>query len=542
MARKYRLATLGCKVNQYESQLIRDTLRSLGLQPARRRDVADFAIVNTCAVTSQAFRKSRQAIRRLSQGGQTSVIVVGCGASADAQRLRSITGVTAVLGHDTDVCTELIHLIRQQAIQAPTFEKDTPARATVATPIFPNADRYEVRMNPLHRLVPVSPTISSHESADTESDSPTKIIPPGLPIVNTPDTLTGRIDQFDGHQRAFLKVQDGCDAYCSYCIIPQLRPRLGSKPIEVAVAEARALVAAGHAEIVVTGIFLGAYGRETAIRKRFSGTTSPLAGLIEALAEVAGLKRLRLSSLEPGDVDASLLDVLAKHDNCVPHLHLPLQSGSQNILRRMNRQYTRDDFIDMIDRVQKVLENPAITTDIIVGFPGEAEDDFQASLEVARYAGFLKIHAFPFSSRAGTAAARWQKDSVPKPVVRKRMNRLADLERELSLAYRQPLVGTIERVLVESEVEFAPQVDGDKWEAIECTDQRNNKHQEFVCDVSQTRLFRGRSDRYFDVYIEAEAVSPGELINVRIDRITPLRTYGILIPHNAFTYALPTLT
>ena len=150
--------------------------------------------------------------------------------------------------------------------------------------------------------------------------------------------LAGRIGRFAGHQRALLKVQEGCDALCTYCIIPKLRPMLRSKPIAAAVAETRGLVRAGHKEIVVTGIFLGAYGRETALRTRFTPGRSPLADLVEALARVEGLARLRLSSLEPGDVDERLLDVLVRHENCVPHLHLPLQSGSASLLMRMNRQ------------------------------------------------------------------------------------------------------------------------------------------------------------------------------------------------------------
>jgi len=541
MVRKYRLATLGCKVNQYESQLIRDTLHSLGLQPAHAHDIADYAIVNTCAVTSQALRKSRQAIRRLSHHGRTSVIVVGCGAAADAQRLRNIEGVTAVMGHDTDVCTELIHLIRQQINQAPASETITPARATVATPTFPDADRYEIRMNPLLRKSPVGPINSSLISASHTSEPPTKIIPPSLPIVNTPDVLTGQIEQFEGHQRAFLKVQDGCDAFCSYCIIPQLRPRLRSKPVDVAVAEAQALVAGGHSEIVVTGIFLGAYGRDTAIRKRFSSALSPLAGLVEALAGVDGLKRLRLSSLEPGDVDDSLLEVLANHKNCVPHLHLPLQSGSQEILRRMNRQYGRDDYIDMVDRVKSSLYKPAISTDLIVGFPGETEEDFQASMEVARHAGFLKIHAFPFSPRNKTAAARWQKDFVPKHAARDRMNRIAELENELSLAYRRSLIGNTERVLIESEVMCETLSEGDAWEVIDCSDTCDDTHHPFTFGASETRIYHGRSDRYFDVHVEAGDLSPGELVNVRIDRVTPSRTHGTLIPQDASSCALPIL-
>jgi len=312
----------------------------------------------------------------------------------------------------------------------------------------------------------------------------------------------GRIESFAGHQRAFLKVQDGCDAHCTYCIIPRLRSRLRSKPVEVAVAEARGLVRAGHREIVLTGIFLGAYGRTTAIRRRFPPGRSPLAVLVEALAEVEGLERLRLSSLEPGDVDGDLLEVLAGHPTCVPHLHLPLQSGSAAILRRMNRQYSRDAFGRMVERVRAALDRPSITTDIIVGFPGETEADFGATLEIARFAEFCKIHAFRFSPREGTAAARWEREFVPSAIVAERMARLAEVEGEASLAYRRRLLGLTERVIVEP--------------------QRRN----FV----QGRLRHGCSDRYFSIHFEASDVRTGDLVRVRIDRVTATRTHGTHIP------------
>jgi threonylcarbamoyladenosine tRNA methylthiotransferase MtaB len=511
MAAKYRLTTLGCKVNQYESQQLREVVESFGLRPAWSNELPDIAVVNTCAVTASAARKNRQAIRQVACGGLTPVIVVGCGASADAQGLRALDGVAAVWGHDTDVCAELRKLLAQR-LESSTLGSvnqggvvyDAPDRSS-------GAGRDEIRMKPVASRHPGGTNATQHSSASAD------ILSFALPVVKSASELVDRIEAFAGHQRAFLKVQDGCDAYCTYCIIPQLRPVLRSKPIEVAVAEARTLVRAGHKEIILTGIFLGAYGRSTAIRKRFSAARSPFANLVEALARVEGLERLRLSSLEPGDVDESLLEILATHRTCVPHLHLPLQSGSERVLRRMNRQYTVEAFVEMIGRIRRSLDRPAISTDIIVGFPGETEADFEASLEVARFAEFCKIHAFPFSPRERTAAARWQKEFVHPAVVRERIQRLAEVERECSTAYRRRLLGSAERVIVEPSDAF--------------------DH-----DLNGVGIRHGRADRYFEIHFEADrTVRTGDLVPVRIDRITPTRTHGAHLNPRAADYPLPVM-
>ena len=496
MAGKYLLTTLGCKVNQYESQQIRELLESLGMRAAGNGEVPDIAVVNTCAVTSEASRKSRQALRRMARRGCTSVVAVGCAASEDAERLRKLDSVVAAIGHHADICPELRKLVvrkRAHSSSGPTHDRDSQAETT---PERPDAGRDDVWMNPF-----VS-GLRDRPSASGTANPSIPILPRPSSVVKIEDPLTTRIESFAGHQRAFLKVQDGCNARCTYCIIPRLRPRLRSKPIEAAVAEVRGLVRAGHKEIVVTGIFLGAYGRETTGGKRSAGQRSPLVRLIEALAKVEGLERLRLSSLEPGDVNDVLLEVVTRHENCVPHLHLPLQSGSEKVLRRMNRQYTRDAFIEMVDRVRSALDRPAITTDIIVGFPGEAEEDFRASLEVARHAMFAKIHAFPFSPRDRTAAARWKEDFVDPAETRERMRRLAEVERECSLAFRRCFIGRLERVIVERGEDTNDEA------------------------LPWAPIHHGRSDRYFEVRFEAEEVRPGDLVSVRIDRVTPTRTHG----------------
>lgn len=203
----------------------------------------------------------------------------------------------------------------------------------------------------------------------------------------------------------------------------------------------------------------------------------------------------------------------------MPHLHLPLQSGSAEILRRMNRQYGRDEFIDMIERVRTTLDRPAISTDIIVGFPGETEADFQASIEIARYAQFCKIHAFPFSPREKTAAARWQKDFVHPSVVHERMHRLAEVEQECSLAFRRRFIGELERMIVEDSKEPDHRVPGEH------------------------RIHHGRANRYFTIHFETNGphsgphdvndVRTGDLVDVHIDRVTPTRTHGVYLRTNA---------
>ena len=553
MAGKYLLTTLGCKVNQYESQQIREVLESFGLRPALSGEPPAVAVVNTCAVTATAMRKNRQTIHRLARNGRTPVVVIGCGVSAESDRLRLLEGVTAVLGHDADVCAELRDILVDRLEADPTESRGLNQEKAEETHKHPDVAGNDVFMKPAvaqHRQDAPTSRTSNHS---------TYIIPRRTALVKQTGELTDRIDSFAGHQRAFLKVQDGCDAYCTYCIIPRLRPGLRSKPVDIAVAEARALVRAGHREIILTGIFLGAYGRETALRKRWPDGRSPLADLVDALARVEGLDRLRLSSLEPGDVDASLLNVLADHETCVPHLHLPLQSGSQTILTRMNRQYDRDAFVAMIDRVREALDRPAISTDLIVGFPGETDADFEASLTVARHARFSKIHAFPFSPREQTAAARWQREFVPGPVVRERMKRVAALERELSLDFRRQFLGATERVVVEqSEKTMA----GWHGQAVACPCPSPDEHgqtslpmppgaaedrtQVEEIPAAPPSILHGRSDRYFEIHFEAGTAQPapaaGGLVTVRIDRVTPARTHGTLTQPQLGAYPLPVLT
>jgi len=293
-----------------------------------------------------------------------------------------------------------------------------------------------------------------------------------------------QLTSFTGKTRAFLKIQDGCDGYCSYCIVPKTRPFVRSNPADAVLRETQALVEAGHKEIVVTGVFLGAYGQETVRRKNWANQRNDkLAALLDKMAEIPHLARIRLSSLEPADVTSRLLDIFCKHRNIMPHMHLSLQSGSDAVLKKMCRQYIADEFRETIESIKSRLDRPAITTDIIVGFPGETDADFEQTVNLAKDVGFAKMHIFSFSPRRGTAAADIQ-HTVDNRVIKRRAQILHDLNTKLGLKYRQQFVGETTEILME------------------------NDHGR-PC---------GRSERYFMVYLEKaeEKLEKNELVRVKL--------------------------
>jgi MiaB/RimO family radical SAM methylthiotransferase len=543
----FSIQTLGCKVNQYESEQIATLLRRRGYCQVEPPD-GDVRIVNTCSVTVQAASKSRQLVRRAlapspgtpgegrgegdfrmrvplnvlnhphphplpayRERGPERLIITGCWATSDRAAAVKLAGSNGgVITHHDDVAAELDRLLSNwESTQTAQFNSTQPTNVDAQ----PGEAHFETP--PRSRADDGWMTQAGTLAADLDASNKSR----ALGIVNgkleAPHVHAGFLgtgarslpllgEYQTGHQRAFLKVQDGCDAHCTYCIIPGLRPRLWSKPIDDAVNEARRLTASGHVELVLTGIFLGAYGQPTALRRRQSEPAEPIAALIDALCtRVPGLRRLRLSSLEPGDLTADLIAALKSHPQVVPHFHLPLQSGSAAILRRMNRQYTRDDFLGMIDGVNNAFDRPAITTDIIVGFPGETDAEFARTLEVVESARFIHIHAFSFSPRPGTAAARWSGDFVRGPVVNDRIDVLRERAAAHSFAFRQSFVG----------------------QTVELLTERPN-------DTDQT-MRHGRCERYFDVHFESAEANPGDLVRVRIDRVTPRRTMGVVVRSNS---------
>lgn len=403
----FTLYTLGCKVNQYETQQIQCLLEQSGFAAAQGQP-ADVVVVNTCCITHTAAAKSRHAIRRLcGQNPDAVVFIIGC-LAADK---------TAELGHLPSRCVALAdkeHLPAQLSRFFTTPDKQTPCGSK------PSSD-LEIK--------------NKNGQNDFPDDNPA-----------IKDIV---LKEYKGQTRAFLKIQDGCDAYCTYCIIPKIRTQLTSKPADTVIQEAQRLVAAGHKEIVLTGIFLGAYGKSTARRKRQTDASEPLAELIDRLARLEGLQRLRLSSLEPADVTEPLLERFAKYRFLMPHFHLPLQSGSPRILKMMARQYTLEQYLDIIQRIRQVLDRPAITTDIIVGFPTETEQDFQQTCQVAQTVKFAKIHTFSFSPRQNTAAASLSPKTPPQ-VIAQRAECMKNLDLQLQRDFQRQFLGQPISVLVET--------------------------------------------------------------------------------------------
>lgn len=378
MASLLKTVTLGCKVNQYETQLVREGLLRIGFQDAADGVPADLCVVNTCTVTAEGDAKSRQAIRRLHrQNPDARIVVMGCYATRAPDEVQNLPGVSEIL-----------------------------------------LDKREI-----------PDWLGRHGVID---------VPRGV----------RRLDQ---RSRAYVKVQDGCLLRCSYCIIPQVRPVMHSRPLDEVVDEVRGMVDAGIREVVLTGIHLGHYGVDFNVARPKSQWTR-LVHLLRALARIPGKFRVRLSSIEATEVTRELVDVMAVHaDRICPHLHVCLQSGSDAILRRMRRRWGVKRFVDRCRLVQETLDQPALTTDVIVGFPGETADDFQATLDVCSTVGFSKIHIFPFSPRRGTPAATMP-DQIPAEEKSRRVNVLSGLERELRTGYHQSLLGRRLQVLVESNV------------------------------------------------------------------------------------------
>ena len=374
-----KTVTLGCKVNQYETELVREGFARIGYRDARPDEAADLCVVNTCTVTSEGDAKSRQAIRRLARENPRSrIVVMGCYATRAPEELANLPNVAEVL-----------------------------------------TDKRE--------------------------------IPDLLMRAGVVDVPTG-ISRFGSRHRAYVKVQDGCLLRCSYCIIPYVRPSVVSRPPLHVEEEVRRLIDNGYREIVLTGVHLGHYGVEQN-RGKPKDKWLRLAHLVRRLAKLPGDFRLRLSSIEATETTRELIEVMAEFpDKVAPHLHVCLQSGSDAILRRMRRRWSSRMFLSRCDLVREKVSLPALTTDVIVGFPGETEEDFTATMRVCRAAGFSKIHIFPFSPRKGTPAADMAEEIAP-PVKAERAGRLAELESELRREYFCSLVGRRLTVLIEGLVE-----------------------------------------------------------------------------------------
>lgn len=381
---KAAFLTLGCKVNGYETEAVWELMREKGWERVEFKDVADAYVLNTCTVTNTGDVKSRKMIREaVRRNPEAVVVVMGCFSQLRAAEVLAIPGVGVVLG-------------TRGRDRIPEYVEE--ARKTKA---------------PLNRVLPLG------------KEAPFEDL---------------RIRTFEGHQRAFLKIEDGCDNFCSYCIIPYARGRVRSKdPVQV-LAEAEDLVRNGFREIVLTGIHTGGYGRDLG-GYRFSD-------LLADLVKIDGLARIRISSIEISELTEDVLSVLRSSQKIVPHLHIPLQSGSDAVLKAMNRKYDKAEYSRKIATLRDLIPDLAVTTDIIVGFPGETEEHFAEMVAFVKEIGFYELHVFPFSPRTGTPAAR-RTDQIPGDVKKRRVDVLLALSDELAKHYIRENVGKTLEVLPE---------------------------------------------------------------------------------------------
>lgn len=458
----YKVSNLGCKVAQFEGQQVRSLLERFGLLEAGPEN-PDLCVINTCAVTASAASKSRQAVRALARKfPDARLIVLGCCASSGPADLGDLPQLALLADHRRGILSAL-----------ETFLAHHLGRRSNGPDNAGNLLSGD-----------------SYANIDIQTDCPRNVKDIFQPYP---------VEAFAGRHRAILKVQDGCDARCNYCIIPSLRPNLASAPKSFVLDQARRFLDAGHREIVLSGIFLGAYGRSTAKKIRITEPQTPFLDLIAELLALPGLGRLRLSSLEPMDLTPELIDILAASDKFPHHLHLPLQSGSDPILRRMGRQYRCDDYLRAVDAASSRLDDLALTTDLIVGFPGETQADFDTTLRIAERCAFAKIHIFPFSPRQGTPAYNWQNEMPSAEIIKDRAARLAGLEARLALDFRRRFLSRSVRVLVETSKE-----------------RRHNGPQPaetggFLCG--------GRADQYFPVRFTADADLDNRFVYVRVDQV-----------------------
>lgn len=349
---KVAFHTLGCKVNQYETESMRQQFVNAGFESVDENDFADVYIINTCTVTNLADRKSRQYIRRMKKGNPDAVIAVtGCYAQIKPEELIELPEVDIVAG---------------------TGEKNN---------------------------------IISYVQEFMEAKVPQKHIKTYDELCEYQDR--GIITSMESRTRAYIKIQEGCDRFCSYCLIPFARGKVRSRDPEEVVAEAKALINKGFKEIILTGINTALYGVEEGFQDKYHGWAKEdgIESIIKAICEIEGEFRVRLSSLEPAVINADYVERLMKYDKLCHHLHLSAQSGSDNVLKLMNRPYGQKDYLDIVDVLRKCDPLYGISTDLIVGFPQESDEDFKDSLELVEKAGFCKVHAFRYSKREGTAAA-----------------------------------------------------------------------------------------------------------------------------------------
>lgn len=414
--KKFKIATLGCRTNQYESAAYAKQLKEMGYVEAKENEEADLCIVNSCTVTEGADRSSRHQIRQLSRfHPKAKIVVTGCLADRLPGEIAEMPEVSTVV-----------------------LNKN---KETLLSQVFPDEE----------------------------------ILPEFA------------IDQFSGHTRAFVKVQDGCNSFCTYCIIPYVRGRSRSRDVESILREVETLISNGYKEIVITGINVGDFdGGEK---------KTTLAELVQEIDQMPGLHRLRISSIDPDEVDDALLDAVISGKTTCHSMHIVLQSGSNAILKKMNRKYTRQMFLEAIQKCKSASKNFTFTTDIIVGFPGETESDFEDTLDMMEHVQFAKVHMFPYSTRPRTRAALYQ-NQIPQKIIHERKQQVLRLSEQISYQLREDFVGQTMPVLLEG---------------------KEKEH------------FSGHTENFLEVFVPAQGLASNQIVTVQLTQNTPKGLFGCVL-------------
>ncbi len=433
--KKIAFHTLGCKVNQVDTAAMENMFIAEGYELVDFNQTADVFVINTCVVTNTGQRKSRQAINRaIRKNPEALVVVTGCYPQTAEEEVRAIEGVDLIVGNQDR--SSLVALVKQAQL-------------------------------------------------DTKVDTLSNVRK--LEANTTFEELSGGNNA--EKTRAYLKIQEGCNQYCTYCIIPYARGPLRSRSLESIKEEVAKLVVANYKEVVLIGIHLGCYGKE-------SGEGKSLYEAVNAALTVTGLERLRLGSLESVEVEDELLELMASNPKLCPHLHLPLQSGCDKILKAMHRPYSTEQFKILLSKIKNKIPGISITTDIIVGFPGETDADFEETYNFAKECGFAKMHIFPYSIRQGTPAANFP-DQVPENIKQERANKLAELDATMHKNFLEANLGKTLAVLVEQSVEAG--------------------------------LVEGLSENYLRVWTNGDAELSGKIVNVKVTKLYEDGLFGDIV-------------
>ncbi|MDF2542153.1 MAG: hypothetical protein K0S47_1871 [Herbinix sp.] len=422
--------SLGCKVNSYETEAMREMFEKAGYETVDFKEIADVYVVNTCTVTNIADRKSRQMLHQAKKRNPEAIIAaVGCYVQASEEALLEDSAVDIVVGNNKK--SDIVLMVER-------YQGDLKKEELIAD-------------------------IASEQEYEE------------LNVSETSDKT-----------RAFIKIQDGCNRFCSYCIIPYVRGRARSRGGEDILREIKELVQKGYQEFVLTGIHISSYGLDLMSEEDKNQSKMPLADLITKVSFIEGVERIRLGSLEPGIITRDFVEVIASVKQFCPHFHLSLQSGCDTVLKKMNRHYTAQEFYEITLLLKEHFENPAFTTDVIVGFPGETAEEFEETKKFVQKVGFSGIHVFKYSKRAGTKAAQMT-DQIPEDIKNQRSSELISIADRMSEEYKSLFMGKIEKILIEEEI------------------------------MIESNLYQiGHNERYIKLAVQSDTVSTNHIVTVKV--------------------------